>query len=463
VQREGGSRRRSTGARRRLEPLHARGRREIDPAAPVAHISYYEADAFARWAGARLPTEAEWEAAASADPTSATSSTGRPGRPRPAAAPCSATSGNGPMSAFCPTPASPPKGAVGEYNGKFMCGQFVLKGASCATPRGHSRAPTAISSPRRALAVHGSAPCSRRLTRSIPPFRADVLAGLAAPIPAIPARWLYDRSGSELFDDDHPAARLLSDPHRDRAARAIMPEIARSPARDCAVVEFGSGLSTKTRSCSRDAPAAYVPSTFRGDYLRDSAAASTSRIPGLPVYPVEADFTRPFELPGGDRRPAQARLLPRLDDRQFRAAQRDRPAAPFPRHARHRREAADRHGPGQAGRAADRAYDDPEGVTAEFNLNLLHRINRELDGDIPVDAFRHQARWNDMLSPDRDAPRRHPRRRFTIAGQALRFRQGSSIHTENSHKYGRAAAACCCSPAAGPRSPNGPTTPAISP
>ena len=76
-----------------------------------------------------------------------------------------------------------------------------------------------------------------------------------------------------------------------------------------------------------------------------------------------------------------------------------------------------------------------EGVTAAFNLNLLERINRELDGDIPIDAFRHEARWNDILSriemhlvATRDVE-------FTIAGEHFHFAEGSSIHTENSHKY----------------------------
>ena len=118
------------------------GRREIDRAAPVAHVSYYEAEAFSRWAGARLPTEAEWEDAfASADPNLGNQlDRGGAVLPRP---------GGGPFgdvwqwtaSAFLPFPGFvPEKGTVGEYNGKFMCGQFVLKGASCATPRGHSRA-----------------------------------------------------------------------------------------------------------------------------------------------------------------------------------------------------------------------------------------------------------------------------------------------------------------------------------
>jgi ergothioneine biosynthesis protein EgtB len=118
------------------------GRREIDPAAPVAQMSYYEADAFARWAGARLPTEAEWEDAfASADPML--------GHQLDRAGPVLSRPGGGPFgdvwqwtgSAYLSYPGFRPEaGTVGEYNGKFMSGQMVLKGASCATPRGHSRA-----------------------------------------------------------------------------------------------------------------------------------------------------------------------------------------------------------------------------------------------------------------------------------------------------------------------------------
>ena len=118
------------------------GRREVDRSAPLAHVSYFEADAFARWSGARLPTEAEWEDAfASADPALG-HQLDRAGAvlPRP---------GGGPFgdvwqwtgSAFLAYPGFKPEaGTVGEYNGKFMSGQMVLKGASCATPRGHSRA-----------------------------------------------------------------------------------------------------------------------------------------------------------------------------------------------------------------------------------------------------------------------------------------------------------------------------------
>ncbi|MET1112774.1 MAG: ergothioneine biosynthesis protein EgtB [Allosphingosinicella sp.] len=124
------------------------GLRPLAPAEPVAHISWYEADAYARWAGARLPREEEWEAAAAGlDPASGTQlDRAGPVRPRPAPA------GEGlrqlygdlwewTMSAYAPWPGyRPPEGTVGEYNGKFMCNQFVLRGGSCATPRGHVRA-----------------------------------------------------------------------------------------------------------------------------------------------------------------------------------------------------------------------------------------------------------------------------------------------------------------------------------
>ena len=123
-----------------LHPLH--------PAAPVTHVSLYEADAYARWAGARLPTEAEWEVAAERhDPAGGNQlDTAGPVRPRAAARSSSPQQMFGDVwqwtaSAYLPYPGfAPVEGAVGEYNGKFMSGQAVLKGASCATPRGHSRA-----------------------------------------------------------------------------------------------------------------------------------------------------------------------------------------------------------------------------------------------------------------------------------------------------------------------------------
>jgi ergothioneine biosynthesis protein EgtB len=124
------------------------GLQPIDPAAPVAHVSYYEADAFARWAGKRVPTELEWEFAAGGLPATGNTLAMRSLRPLPPRA----EGGDRPrqmfgdvwewtQSAYLPYPGyRPPEGALGEYNGKFMVSQHVLRGASCATPGGHSRA-----------------------------------------------------------------------------------------------------------------------------------------------------------------------------------------------------------------------------------------------------------------------------------------------------------------------------------
>ncbi len=121
------------------------GRRPIDPAAPVTHVSFFEADAYASWAGARLPTEFEWEAAAAGDDPLGGNQLDAAGPVEPRPSP------GGPAffgdvwewtgSAYRPYPGfRAAEGAVGEYNGKFMSGQFVLRGGSCATPRGHLRA-----------------------------------------------------------------------------------------------------------------------------------------------------------------------------------------------------------------------------------------------------------------------------------------------------------------------------------
>jgi L-histidine N-alpha-methyltransferase len=268
-------------------------------------------------------------------------------------------------------------------------------------------------------------------------FRDDALAGLRAPIPAIPARWLYDRRGSELFDE---ITRLPSYyPTRTETAifHSIMDEIAARVPKGAAVVEFGAGSQTKTPILLEAiAPAAYIPVDISGDFLEYSAAELQERFPKVEVIPVVADFARPFSLPGGIEHLPKLGFFPgstignfvpwSATDllRQFRALL----------------------GPGsQLLIGMDRvkpierliaAYDDPEGVTAQFTLNLLTRINRELDGDIPVEAYRHDARWNDILSrieihlvATRDVA-------FTVSGESFSFARGSSLHVENSHKYG---------------------------
>jgi dimethylhistidine N-methyltransferase len=268
-------------------------------------------------------------------------------------------------------------------------------------------------------------------------FRHDVLAGLSAPIPAVPARWLYDHRGSELFDEITRLEAYYPTRTESGIFRTIMPEIATRVPTGLAVVEFGAGSATKTPILLEAIkPAAYVPVDISGDYLEQSAADLQRDFPSIEVIPVVADFARPFSLPGGlDHLPKLGffpgstigNFVPRSATdllRQFRELLGDGAQLLI---------GMDRVKPVERLIAA---YDDPEGVTAQFTLNLLTRINRELDGDIPVEAFRHEARWNDILSrieihlvACRDVE-------FTISGMAFRFASGSSIHAENSHKYG---------------------------
>ena len=269
-------------------------------------------------------------------------------------------------------------------------------------------------------------------------FRDDALAGLSAPIPAIPARWLYDLRGSKLFDE---ITRLPSYyPTRTETAifHSAMPEIAARIPTGAAVIEFGAGSATKTPILLEAIePAAYIPVDISGDYLEQSASELQQRLPGLEIIPVVADFARPFTLPGGIDHLPKLGFFPGSTIGNF-----------VPRSATDLlRQFRNLLGPGaqlligmDRVKRVDRliaAYDDPEGVTAQFTLNILTRINRELGGDVPVDAFRHDARWNDILSrieihlvATRDVA-------FNISGRKFSFARGSSIHVENSHKYGQ--------------------------
>ena len=268
-------------------------------------------------------------------------------------------------------------------------------------------------------------------------FRDDVLAGLSSPIPAIPARWLYDQRGSELFDDITRLQSYYPTQTETELLYGVMPEIAARVPSSAAVVEFGAGSATKTPVLLEAIhPAAYVPVDISGDYLEQSAADVQQRFPGIDVLPVVADFARPFTLPDA------IATLPRLG---FFPGSTIGNFVPWSA-TDLLRSFHDLLGTGsQLLIGMDRvkpverliaAYDEPAGVTAEFNLNLLHRSNRELDGDVPIDAFRHEARWNEILSriemhlvATRDVD-------FSISGKPFHFATGSSIHTENSHKYG---------------------------
>ncbi len=270
-----------------------------------------------------------------------------------------------------------------------------------------------------------------------PAFRADVLNGLAARPRAIPARWFYDRRGSELFEEITQLPEYYPTRTETALLERVCPEVARETGTGGAVIEFGSGSSVKTPVLLRAVrPAAYVPIDISGDFLRDSAREIAAQFPVMAVEPVEGDFLKPLKLPAGIGGLARLGFFPGSTIGNMAPVA----AVDLLRTMR-----------GSLGEGSslligiDRikdpavlvpAYDDAAGVTAAFNLNLLERINAELAGTIPVDAFAHVARWNEdraRIEMHLEATRAVA---FEVDGRGFAMAAGETIHTENSHKYG---------------------------
>jgi dimethylhistidine N-methyltransferase len=267
-------------------------------------------------------------------------------------------------------------------------------------------------------------------------FRADVLRGLAERQKAIPARWFYDLNGSELFEEITHLPEYYPTRVETELLESHGAEIARRVGPNRAVVEFGSGSSIKTPLLLREInPAAYVPIDISGAFLRQSSQELAVKFPKLPIIPVEANFMRAVALPEAVRHLDMLGFFPGSTIGNMVP----RTAVDLLRSMR-----GTLGGASQLLIGIDRvkdiarliaAYDDSQGVTARFNLNLIDRINRELDGDIPRAFFRHVARWNDIWSRIEMHLEALEDMVFTVAGHNFFMRQGETIHTENSHKY----------------------------
>ena len=269
-------------------------------------------------------------------------------------------------------------------------------------------------------------------------FYHEVMAGLREPRKTLPCKFLYDERGSELFEricelEEYYPTRTeieIMEERVDEMAEALGPRVL--------LLEYGSGSSRKTRLLL-DAlvePAGYVPIDISREALETSAKALALAYPELEVLPVCADYTQDFDLPT-PARPAARNCVyfPGSTIGNFHPEQ----AVDF---LEHLHQVAGPTGIALIGvdlrkdvRMLERAYDDGEGVTADFNLNLLRHINRELQADFPIDAFHHEARYRPdpgriemHLVCDRDLAVR-------IRGEAVEFRAGETIHTENSYKY----------------------------
>jgi dimethylhistidine N-methyltransferase len=267
-------------------------------------------------------------------------------------------------------------------------------------------------------------------------FRNDVLRGLSGPRKTLPARWLYDDHGSALFE----AITGLAEYYPTRTETAILAasagEIAQFVGPDAVLVEYGAGAALKTEILlSALGPAAYVPVDIAADFLAASAVRIDRRFPHLDIRPFVADFTADFDLPEDLPPGRKAGFFPGSTIGNLTPGE----AGDFLRRM------AAHVGPGGVGligvdlkkdlETLLAAYDDRDGVTARFNLNLLTRINRELGGEFDVDAFEHQARWNAIDSAVEMHAVSTRDQTIRVAGQSFTFGAGETIHTESSRKY----------------------------
>lgn len=269
-------------------------------------------------------------------------------------------------------------------------------------------------------------------------FLDDVVAGLSCLHKTLPPKYFYDERGSELFE----AICGLPEYYLTRAETALMREKAGEMARllgpRCAVIEYGCGSGRKTRILLEALePVAYVPIDIAREQLRATAAEFARDFPGLRVMAVCADYSRPLALPEVDVLTARRRIV-YFPGSTIGNLTHDEAAA-FLGNARNLV------GPGgglligvdlkKDAARLNAAYNDKQGVTAEFNINLLARINRELGADFDLGAFRHQAFYNEPLGRIEMHLLSMKAQRVTMRGHSFSFRAGETIHTENSYKY----------------------------
>ena len=268
-------------------------------------------------------------------------------------------------------------------------------------------------------------------------FGAEVLDGLSRTRKRIASKFFYDSRGVALFN----RICALDEYYLTRSEMSLLRQhrgaIAALAGTDACLVEFGSGSSEKARTllAAFENPAAYVPVDLSASQLSDSARTVETGFPAIKVTPVQADFTRQFRLPDHGLPRNRVGFFPGSTIGNFSHAQAREFLA----------QAARILGP-NAGfiigvdlekdeRVLIAAYNDSARVTAEFNLNLLVRINRELEADFDLEAFSHLAIYN------RDDARIEmylvSRRRQTVrvSGVPINFEEGERVHTENSHKY----------------------------
>jgi L-histidine N-alpha-methyltransferase len=269
-------------------------------------------------------------------------------------------------------------------------------------------------------------------------FRLDVLQGLARAQKSLPSRWLYDPRGCELFEQITTLPEYYPTRTETTILRHHAAEIAEFCGTNANLLEYGAGAGIKTEIVvgSLDRPRSYIPIDIAAGFLDLTAARFRRHFTNLAVNPVVADFTSEFSLParvlGEGRRVAffPGSTIGNLNAKDAGVLLQ-----------RMRRQVGPQ---GAAIIGVDlrkdlgvllRAYDDQSGVTAEFNRNILVRINRELDGQFPAAQFRHLARWNEAECAVEMHLESSIDQVIAVAGKGFAFRRGETIHTESSRKY----------------------------
>jgi dimethylhistidine N-methyltransferase len=268
-------------------------------------------------------------------------------------------------------------------------------------------------------------------------FLDAVLEGLSRPLPAIPCRFLYDERGSALFDRICELEEYYPTRTETEILRRCAPEIAALAGPQAQLIELGSGSSVKVRILLKamDGPAAYVAVDISREHLRRAAAALAADFPQVEVVAVCADYAEGFPLPeicAAGRRVAffPGSTIGNLEPEE---------AAAFLRGW------ARRLGPDAAmvvgvdlkkdPRVLHAAYDDSQGVTAAFSLNVLARANAELGSDFDLRGFIHEARYDEEGGRVEIHLRSLKDQAAHLAGRRFRFAEGDRIHIEHSYKY----------------------------
>ena len=268
-------------------------------------------------------------------------------------------------------------------------------------------------------------------------FSRDVVAGLTASRKTLRPKYFYDEEGSRLFEEITRLPEYYPTRTEIRILEKYGRDIAQLIPAGGALVEFGSGSSLKIRTILRalDKLEVYIPVDISANFLAGEAADLQSDFPHVRVLPVAADFTRPFALPVAALKRPRVGFFPGSTIGNFEPTE----AENFLRHAARILGQGSHFIVGvdliKDARVLHDAYNDADGVTARFNLNLLARINRELGANFNLQAFEHSAIFNETQSRIEMHLVSRGRQRVSVCGRKIEFDAGETIHTECSYKY----------------------------